>query len=77
MAIYSGFTYEQILIFHSYVNLPEGLSRCTLEVGPVAKPVAKPVAPVAGDALRCVEGREASSLRAMELDGMLSGVAYE
>ena len=73
MAIYSGFTYEQILIFHSYVNLPEGLSRCTLEVGPVAKPVA----PVAGDVLRCVEGREASSLRAMELDGMLSGVAYE
>jgi hypothetical protein len=43
---------------------------------PVAKPVA-PVAPVAGDVLRCVEGREASSLRAMELDGLLSGVAYE
>ena len=24
MAIYSGFTHEKMMIFHSYVNLPEG-----------------------------------------------------
>jgi len=24
MAIYSGFTHEKIVIFHSYVSLPEG-----------------------------------------------------
>ena len=25
MPIYSGFTYQKIVIFHSYVSLPEGI----------------------------------------------------
>jgi hypothetical protein len=38
MAIYSGFSHKKIVIFHSYVKLPEGTSICHSSVPKLPKP---------------------------------------